>query len=142
MWARGREPRRALWVEHLQNTPVVLLKGMSDPRVTSRLAAILRRYSLDELPQLWHVVSGTMALAGPRPLTREELDEHYGLDQLEVLRVKPGLTGLWQVYGRSRVPFDDAIAMDRLYVLTRSWWGDMLLLWRTVRVVIFGVGGK
>jgi exopolysaccharide production protein ExoY len=81
------------------------LKSGPDPRVTSRFAAFLRRHSIDELPQLALVVGGRMSLVGPRPITRIELDEHYGVDAMEVLSVKPGLTGLWQVRGRSRLTY-------------------------------------
>jgi lipopolysaccharide/colanic/teichoic acid biosynthesis glycosyltransferase len=91
-------------------------KPADDPRVTSRFARICRRFSIDELPQLMHVVSGTMALVGPRPLTREELDRHYGTDAPEVLSVRPGLTGLWQVLGRSRLTYPQRRRLDLFLV--------------------------
>ena len=81
------------------DTDVPVIKGAPDPRVNSRLAAFCRRYSVDELPQLLQVASGKMRLVGPRPLTPRELEVYYGADCAEVLSVRPGLTGLWQVMG-------------------------------------------
>ena len=138
MWAREREPRRARWVEYLRNSRVMFVKGAHDPRVTSRLAAILRRYSIDELPQLWHVVGGTMALAGPRPLTRQELDEHYDLDRVEVLRVKPGLTGLWQVLGRNRLTYAQRKRLDLFLVRHYTPGLYLWILGRTLKSVSSG----
>ena len=97
--------RKFSLVEHLPERPVPLYKLKTDPRITSRFAAWCRKYSLDELPQLAHVVAGTMSLVGPRPLTPVELDEHYGALAAEVLSVRPGMTGPWQVLGRNRLTY-------------------------------------
>lgn len=87
-----------------------------DERVSSRFAAFCRRHSLDELPQLYHVVRGEMSLVGPRPITAEELREYYGDATAEVLSARPGLTGLWQVRGRSRLSYARRRRLDLLLV--------------------------
>ncbi len=97
-------PRSSFFIEQIADDRPELKSGR-DPRVTSRFAAFLRRHSIDELPQLALVVAGRMSLVGPRPITQIELSEHYGADAMEVLSVKPGLTGLWQVRGRSRLTY-------------------------------------
>ncbi len=106
-------------IDRIENAPVPEFKTECDPRVTSPFAAFCRRYSIDEAPQLWHVVRGEMALVGPRPLTYEELRTFYGFDADEVLSVKPGLTGLWQVRGRNSLTYRQRLALD-LY-LVRHW---------------------
>jgi len=100
------------WIEYVVADPPEDHKHPSDPRVTSRFAAFCRRHSIDELPQLWHVCLGEMSLVGPRPLTRAEVVRHYGAHTAELLSVRPGLTGLWQVYGRSAIRFPRRSAMD------------------------------
>jgi lipopolysaccharide/colanic/teichoic acid biosynthesis glycosyltransferase len=87
--------------------------------VTSRFAAFCRRYSLDELPQLWQVVRGEMSLVGPRPLTRQELDTYYGADASRIIAAKPGLSGLWQISGRSRLTYPQRRRLDLF--LVRKW---------------------
>jgi exopolysaccharide production protein ExoY len=106
------------WIEYVVADAAEEGKLPSDPRVTSRFAAFCRRHSIDELPQLWHVFRGEMSLVGPRPLTRAELVRHYGVHIPELLSVKPGLTGLWQVYGRSAIRFPQRSAMDLEMVRT------------------------
>ena len=91
-------------------------KSGSDPRVTSRFASFCRRHSIDELPQLALVAAGHMSLVGPRPITRFELHEYYDLDAAEVLSFKPGLTGLWQVRGRSRLTYQQRKRFDLFLV--------------------------
>lgn len=95
-------------------------KSAKDPRVTNRFAAYCRRFSIDELPQLWHVVRGEMALVGPRPLTRYELNAYYGSDAARVLTRKPGLSGLWQISGRSRLSYAERCDLDLLMIQTWS----------------------
>ena len=112
MWGHGDTDVSRDWIEYVVADATEEGKLASDPRVTNRFAAFCRRHSIDELPQLWHVVRGEMALVGPRPLTRAELVRHYGVDTAELLSVKPGLTGLWQVYGRSAIRFPRRSAMD------------------------------
>jgi exopolysaccharide biosynthesis polyprenyl glycosylphosphotransferase len=110
-----------------------------DPRVT-RVGAFLRRYSLDELPQLINVLKGEMSLVGPRPLIAEEA-RHVSDWALRRLDLKPGMTGLWQVLGRSAIPFDEMVRLDYLYVTSWSLWRDCLLLLRTLPVVARGEQG-
>jgi lipopolysaccharide/colanic/teichoic acid biosynthesis glycosyltransferase len=119
MWQK-RQPWDGKWLEFLQTPPVPVHKLSPDPRVTSRFAAFCRRHSIDELPQLALVASGKLQLVGPRPLTREELDTHYGDAQGEVLSVPPGLTGLWQVLGRNRLTYAQRRRLDLFYVRRRS----------------------
>jgi Undecaprenyl-phosphate galactose phosphotransferase WbaP len=105
-----------------------------DPRVTP-IGAFLRRYSLDELPQVWNVLMGQMSLVGPRPIVAAEV-EKYGDFFGFYCRVKPGLTGLWQVSGRSTLSYDSRVAIDCRYVKHWSLWGDFVILLRTFRSVV------
>lgn len=105
-----------------------------DPRVT-RVGSILRRTSLDELPQLWNVLAGDMSLVGPRPYMPHELAAHPG-PRAAIARVRPGITGLWQVSGRHRTTFEDRIRLDLAYVEGRSFRRDMAILRRTVTVIV------
>jgi exopolysaccharide biosynthesis polyprenyl glycosylphosphotransferase len=110
-----------------------MFKISNDPRVTA-FGRFLRRYSLDELPQLINVVRGEMSLVGPRPLIPDEAQ--YVSDWARKrLSLKPGITGLWQVLGRSDIPFEEMTKLDYLYVINWSVWGDMCLLFRTVPVI-------
>jgi lipopolysaccharide/colanic/teichoic acid biosynthesis glycosyltransferase len=109
-------------------------KLVDDPRVT-RVGALLRRTSIDELPQLWNVVRGEMALVGPRPALAWEapLFPDWAVRRFDV---RPGLTGLWQVRGRSRLSYKDALALDVEYVETRSLWVDAKILVATLGVLL------
>ncbi|QZY29811.1 sugar transferase [Nocardioides coralli] len=112
----------------------VLFKLRSDPRVTP-LGAVLRRYSVDELPQLWNIVCGHMSLVGPRPALPSEV-EQYDHDPRRRLAVKPGLTGLWQVSGRSDLSWEESVRLDLSYVDNWSLPMDAAILGRTVRAVV------
>jgi lipopolysaccharide/colanic/teichoic acid biosynthesis glycosyltransferase len=114
-------------------------KMVRDPRVTP-LGKILRRSSLDELPQLWNVLRGDMSLVGPRPCLRYELEQYSARQTLRLIGVKPGITGLWQVSGRSTLSFDEMVKLDLVYVKERSLWLDIKILLRTPLAVISGVG--
>jgi exopolysaccharide biosynthesis polyprenyl glycosylphosphotransferase len=116
----------------------VLFKIKHDPRVT-RLGRILRKYSLDELPQLWNVFTGDMSLVGPRPPLPNEVRD-YEDHVRRRLYIKPGLTGMWQINGRSALSWEDSVRLDLYYVENWSVVGDLMILWRTVRVVINPVG--
>jgi len=116
----------------------VLFKMRRDPRVT-RVGAVLRRYSLDELPQLLNVLSGAMSLVGPRPPLPEE-SARYEPDMRRRLLVKPGLTGLWQVSGRSDLSWEEAVRLDLRYVEDWSLAMDAMILWKTFRAVLGGQG--
>jgi exopolysaccharide biosynthesis polyprenyl glycosylphosphotransferase len=111
-----------------------MFKVPDDPRVT-RVGRVLRRWSLDELPQLINVIRGEMSLVGPRPLILDE-DENVRGRQRRRLRLTPGITGLWQVLGRSDIPFAEMLTLDYLYVTNWSLWGDVKLLVQTVPVVL------
>jgi exopolysaccharide biosynthesis polyprenyl glycosylphosphotransferase len=112
----------------------VLFKLTSDPRVTL-VGRFLRRSSLDELPQLWDVLAGSMSLVGPRPQRAEEV-ARYHPDAHRRLLVRPGMTGLWQVSGRSQLSWDEALQLDLHYIENWSLGLDLVLLWRTVAVVL------
>ena len=101
----------------------VLFKIKRDPRIT-RIGSVLRAYSLDELPQLWNVVRGEMSLVGPRPALPAEV-RAYPADLVRRLAVKPGMTGLWQVSGRSDLSWDETVRLDLQYVDNWSWWLDL-----------------
>ena len=113
-------------------------KLRSDPRVT-RIGRILRRYSLDEIPQLWNVLLGEMSLVGPRPCFYEQVP-YYGSNFDQYLQVRPGMTGLWQVSGRNTTTFLQRAELDSAYVLQWSLWMECRILWRTFWVVLRGVG--
>jgi exopolysaccharide biosynthesis polyprenyl glycosylphosphotransferase len=116
----------------------VLFKMKQDPRVT-KVGKVLRRLSLDELPQLFNVLLGTMSLVGPRPPLAAEV-ERYGSDARRRLLVKPGLTGLWQVSGRSDLSWEESVRLDSYYVENWSITGDLVILWKTARAVAGGSG--
>ncbi len=109
-----------------------------DPRVTP-IGKLLRRFSIDELPQLWNVVKGDMSLVGPRPPLPVEVDAYQ--DQVfRRLHVRPGLTGLWQVSGRSDLSWAESVRLDLRYVDNWSVAMDLLILWKTARAVLVGSG--
>ena len=112
----------------------VLFKLRDDPRVTT-VGRKLRRYSLDELPQLFNVVGGSMSLVGPRPPLRDEVEQYSGLVTRRML-VRPGITGLWQVSGRSDLSWEESVRLDLSYVENWSIMQDAMILWRTVRAVV------
>jgi exopolysaccharide biosynthesis polyprenyl glycosylphosphotransferase len=116
----------------------VLFKKKDDPRIT-RVGKVLRRYSLDELPQLLNVLRGDMSLVGPRPPLPTEV-ERYGFDMHRRFLVKPGLTGLWQVSGRSDLSWDDSVRIDVRYVENWSLTFDFMILCKTVGAVLRGSG--
>jgi exopolysaccharide biosynthesis polyprenyl glycosylphosphotransferase len=116
----------------------VMFKMKDDPRVT-RVGKVLRRYSLDELPQLLNVLAGQMSLVGPRPALQREVDA-YEPDAVRRLRVRPGLTGLWQVSGRSNLSWDESLRLDLWYVDNWSMVLDLQILFRTARAVLRGTG--
>lgn len=116
----------------------LLFKMKDDPRVT-RVGRFIRKYSLDELPQLWNVLVGDMSLVGPRPPLRREVDG-YESHVHRRLYIKPGLTGMWQVNGRSDLSWDESVRLDLYYVENWSLTGDLVILWRTARVLLHPTG--
>jgi lipopolysaccharide/colanic/teichoic acid biosynthesis glycosyltransferase len=137
MWARRLRGPLVL-VERIAETPGPEIKSAHDPRVVSGFARFCRRFSIDELPQLWHVIRGEMALVGPRALTLEELRLNYAQDAPEVLAVKPGITGLWQVMGRSRLSYAQRRRLDLFLVRKRSLGLYVAILLRTLPEVVAG----
>ncbi len=114
-------------------------KLTDDPRITP-LGRILRKTSLDELPQFWNVLRGEMSLVGPRPPVPYEVEAYSIWHRRRLLEAKPGITGLWQVSGRSRLPFDDMVRLDLQYTRSSSLWLDVRILLQTPRAVLFGAG--
>jgi lipopolysaccharide/colanic/teichoic acid biosynthesis glycosyltransferase len=109
-------------------------KLKNDPRITP-LGKFLRRSSLDELPQFWNVLKGEMSVVGPRPIVRDEL-ERYGDCMEEVLAVRPGLTGLWQVSGRNNLAYSTRVKLDLRYARYRDFWLDIRIILRTIAVIL------
>jgi exopolysaccharide biosynthesis polyprenyl glycosylphosphotransferase len=128
------EARRAEILANADAGNGVLLKMRDDPRVTP-IGRILRRYSLDELPQLFNVLAGEMSLIGPRPPLAEEVEEYERRMHRRFL-VKPGVTGLWQVNGRSMLSWEESVRLDLYYVENWTLFGDLMILFRTARAVI------
>ena len=116
-----------------------LFKIVDDPRVTF-VGRVLRKTSLDELPQFWNVLRGDMSLVGPRPPLAYEVEQYKRWHYRRVLEAKPGITGLWQVTGRSQTSFDEMVRLDLRYVQDQSPWTDIKILLATPRAVISGKG--
>lgn len=130
--------RQTLEALNQHGTQGVTFKLKRDPRITW-IGRVIRRFSIDELPQLWCVLKGDMTLVGPRPPLPAEV-ARYDLSDRERLSVVPGLTCIWQVSGRAEVPFDRQVLMDVEYIHQRSLLTDLTLLLRTVPAVILGRG--
>lgn len=113
-----------------------MFKMKDDPRVT-KVGKYIRKHSLDELPQFWNVLKGDMSLVGPRPALTEEADFYSDREKLR-LKVKPGITGLWQVSGRSNVSFDKMIDLDLEYIENKSFLGDIRIMLKTLLLVFPG----
>ena len=130
--------------QHLEENPERILewrqarKLRGDPRVT-RVGAILRRTSLDELPQLWNVLRGEMSLVGPRPIVEDEISK-YGAAFAFYCRALPGITGLWQVSGRNELSYGQRVALDLRYIRAWSFALDLAILCKTIGAVVSGRG--
>jgi lipopolysaccharide/colanic/teichoic acid biosynthesis glycosyltransferase len=122
-----------------QDAKPVIYKLTGDPRVT-RVGKFLRRTSLDELPQFLNVLTGEMSLVGPRPPVPYEFGAYDIWHRQRMLAAKPGITGLWQVQGRSRVTFDEMVRLDLRYAKTASFWLDVAILLQTPRAVLTAAG--
>ena len=131
-YLRDNPNLRAEW-EHTQ-------KLRDDPRIT-RIGRFLRKSSLDELPQLWNVLRGEMSLVGSRPIVDAEVPKYGEVYEL-YRRIRPGISGLWQVSGRSNTSYSKRVAMDSYYVRNWSFWLDVILLIRTVKIVLLGRGAQ
>lgn len=122
-----------------QRTGDEVFKITTDPRVTP-FGRFIRKTSLDELPQFWNVIRGDMSLVGPRPPLPFEVEQYQPWHKRRVLDAAPGITGLWQVTGRSRTTFDEMVRLDLRYAMTRTIWMDIKILAATPRAVISGKG--
>lgn len=126
-------------IEHLNEVSGPVFKMMNDPRVT-RVGRFLRKTSLDELPQLVNVLKGDMSLVGPRPLSVRDYNKLQAGSQTLRLSVRPGITCLWQVNGRSLIPFDRWMELDLQYIHQQNFWLDLKILMRTLPAVLKGTG--
>ena len=141
MWGKAAGVSRPGFIEYIVDERGPEYKRSADPRVSSAFAKFCRQFSIDELPQLWNVLRGEMSLVGPRPLTEGELKRHYGTDAAETVLVKPGITGLWQVSGRSRLSFERRRELDLALVRSRSVRLYLTILMRTIPAVLKGKDG-
>jgi exopolysaccharide production protein ExoY len=141
MWGKAAGVGRAGFIEYIVDECGPKYKRSADPRVSSAFARFCRQFSIDELPQLVHVLRGEMSLVGPRPLTEGELRKHYGTDAAETLLVKPGITGLWQVAGRSRLSIERRRELDLFLVRNRSARLYFTILMYTIPAVLKGKDG-
>jgi exopolysaccharide production protein ExoY len=139
MWDRTDTTGPRLAIEDVSDN-IPPAKSPGDARVCSRFAAFCRRYSLDELPQLYHVARGEMSLVGPRPITRRELDEYYENCADEVLSCRPGITGLWQALGRNRLTYGQRRRLDLWFVRHAAPGLYFRILLRSFSAVIGGRG--
>lgn len=132
------DARRAALEKANESADGVIFKMKHDPRIT-RCGRFIRKYSIDELPQLFNVLLGDMSLVGPRPPLPQEV-ALYSLDDRKRLQVLPGITGVWQVSGRSDVPFTQQVMLDKEYIKSQSFWRDILILLKTIPAVLTGRG--
>jgi lipopolysaccharide/colanic/teichoic acid biosynthesis glycosyltransferase len=132
------EARKAELMAQNEMAGGVIFKMKDDPRVT-KVGKFIRKTSIDELPQLWNVMTGEMSLVGPRPPVPPEVDQ-YSLSDRRRLEVIPGITCIWQVSGRSEIPFDQQVELDVQYIESQSFWTDIKILLKTVPALLFGTG--
>ena len=132
------EKRKAALMSRNQSADGVIFKMKNDPRITP-VGKILRRTSFDEVPQFLNVLFGDMSLVGPRPPLPSEV-RLYSMDDRKRLMVKPGLTCLWQVSGRSDIPFKQQVRLDKQYIVARGIWQDLRILLRTIPAIMSGRG--
>lgn len=110
-------------------------KLKNDPRIT-RVGLFLRKTSLDELPQFWNVLKGDLSVVGPRPVVQDELSRHFGVKAAKILSIRPGITGIWQVTGRSNTSYQERVKLDEKYVDKRTFLLDMKLIAKTIPTMI------
>ncbi|WP_413205760.1 WecB/TagA/CpsF family glycosyltransferase [Rhodospirillum sp. A1_3_36] len=135
---RDAEARKAALMAKNEMAGGVLFKMKNDPRIT-KVGKVIRKTSIDELPQLWNVLKGDMSLVGPRPALPEEVAQYSAVERRR-LDGKPGITCIWQVSGRSSIPFEGQVRMDIAYNESPSLWMDILLLLKTIPAVLFARG--
>ncbi len=132
------EARKNSLMEQNESKDGVIFKIKDDPRITP-VGRFLRKYSIDELPQLINVLLGDMSLIGPRPPLPQEVSQ-YTLEDRKRLNVIPGITCIWQVSGRSDIPFAQQVQMDKKYIASRGFWTDTLILLKTIPAIFTGKG--
>ncbi len=132
------EARKAELLKHNESGDGVIFKMKYDPRITP-VGRFIRKFSIDELPQLFNVILGDMSLVGPRPPLPSEV-RTYTLEERTRLNITPGITCLWQVSGRSELPFSKQIALDKEYIAGRGAWKDFIILLKTVPAILTGKG--
>ena len=132
------EARKAELLKHNESGDGVIFKMKRDPRITP-FGRFIRKFSIDELPQLFNVILGDMSLVGPRPPLPSEV-RTYTLEERKRLNITPGITCLWQVSGRSELPFSKQIALDKEYIASRSMGKDFLILLKTIPAILTGKG--
>ena len=135
---RDAEAKKAQLLALNESKDGVIFKMKDDPRIT-KVGRFLRRTSLDELPQLWNVFIGDMSLVGPRPPVPKEVQE-YTLEDRKRLDVIPGITCLWQIMGRSEIPFNEQVRLDKEYIIAPSVWKDIVILLKTIPAILGGKG--
>ena len=132
------EARKAELMKHNESKDGVIFKMKHDPRITP-VGRFIRKFSIDELPQLFNVILVDMSLVGPRPPLPSEV-RTYTLEERKRLNITPGITCLWQVSGRSELPFKQQMALDKEYIASRSAWKDFLILLKTIPAILTGKG--
>ena len=137
MYVDAEERKKELLAKN-ESKDGVIFKMKDDPRIT-KVGKFLRRTSLDEMPQLWNVFIGDMSLVGPRPPVPSEVAE-YTLEDRKRLDVIPGITCLWQINGRSEIPFNEQVRLDKEYILAPGFWKDVKILLKTIPAILGGKG--
>lgn len=135
---RGADRLKEQLLTQNESADGVIFKMRHDPRIT-RIGRVLRRFSIDEMPQFFNVLSGDLSLVGPRPPLPSEVAQ-YTLNDRKRLHIKPGLTCLWQIGGRSELPFEQQVRLDMEYIHSRSIWQDLRIMLKTIPAVLFGRG--
>ena len=135
---RGADRLKEKLMAQNESADGVIFKMKKDPRIT-RVGRVLRRFSIDEMPQFFNVLSGDLSLVGPRPPLPAEVAQ-YTLNDRKRLHVKPGLTCLWQIGGRSEIPFEQQVRLDMEYIHSRGIWQDIRIMLKTILAVLFGRG--
>lgn len=138
MYIDADERKKELLDKNEMDGPVFKMKN--DPRIT-KVGAIFRKFSIDELPQLWNVINGTMSIVGPRPPMGYEVMQ-YDEYAMRRLSIKPGLTCYWQCSGRNNIDFDNWMKLDNKYIDERSFWRDIAIIFKTIPIVLNGDGAR
>lgn len=135
---RNAEQMKDNLQEQNESADGIIFKMKNDPRIT-RTGRVLRRFSIDEMPQFLNVLLGDLSVVGPRPPLPEEVAQ-YSLSDRKRLQVKPGITCLWQIQGRSEIPFEGLVTLDMQYIQSQSFLKDIVIIIKTIPVVLFGRG--